>query len=394
MTVGTTSNSYRGVAALPETANEDGSYSVDATAAWNFVYDSSTGTYQIYSASDNSLYLQHPDLEKTDFKLVAKESATSFTITKNEVDGSFRIINDTRCIGYNYNSGNPRFAMYSSTATSQYVDLNLYPAKVAILPKISVQETLEVPSAETESSFPVTLTNVETAEVTVYKDAACTTVTVEDDWITANFNADKTAVEYVVMENTGETRNAYIKIYAQGTDAAEATAIVTVTQAAAGAGEAVVKTYRHVFTAKPSTGNNVTLSGVSWNITATNLNGYNSNYYAGVQFGAKDKDGQITLTSPSAWSYTADGVTVTKIKEVRLWLNLGGTSVTPSVSIGGKAASSDGTTVTKNSTAKTDWTKTTKVTFTPAAGSDTGVIVIDVTSVLAGYICAIEIDAE
>ena len=87
-------------------------------------------------------------------------------------------------------------------------------------------------------------------------------------------------------------------------------------------------------------------------------------------------------------------MTVTKIKEVRLWLNLGGTSVTPSVTIGGKAANSDGTKVTKNSKAGSDWTKTTKVTFTPAAGSDTGVIVIDVTSVKAGYICAIEIDAE
>ena len=167
---------------------------------------------------------------------------------------------------------------------------------------------------------------------------------------------------------------------------------ITLTQKAAG--EAVVKTYRHVFTAKPSTGNNVSLSGVSWKITATNLNGYNSNNYAGVQFGTREKNGQITLTSPSAWSYTADGVTVTKITEVRLWLNLGGTSVTPSVSIGGKAAISDGTKVTKNPTAKTDWTKTTKVTFTPATGSDTGVIVIDVTSVKAGYICAIEIDAK
>lgn len=162
----------------------------------------------------------------------------------------------------------------------------------------------------------------------------------------------------------------------------------------AGPVDAVVKTYQHVFTTKPSTGDNVTLSGVSWNITATNLNAYNSSNYAGVQIGSSKKDGQITLTSSSAWSYTADAVTVTKIKEVRLWLNLGGTSVTPSVSIGGNAAISDGKTVTKNSTAGTDWTKATKVTFTPAAGSDTGVIVIDVTSVKAGYICAIEIDAE
>ena len=64
------------------------------------------------------------------------------------------------------------------------------------------------------------------------------------------------------------------------------------------------------------------------------------------------------------------------------------------MTINNKAATSDGTKVVKNSDAKTDWTKTTKVTFTPVEGGDTGIIVIDVTSTKAGYICAIEIDAE
>lgn len=149
-------------------------------------------------------------------------------------------------------------------------------------------------------------------------------------------------------------------------------------------------TYQHVFTVQPSTGNNVTLSNVAWNISATNLNGYNSQYYAGVQFGTSKKNGQITLTSSSDWNYNGK----TKITEVRLWLNLGGTSVTPTVTIDGKAATSDGTKVVKNSTAKTDWKKTSKVTFTPAADGNTGVIVIDVNSVKAGYICALEIDCE
>ena len=149
-------------------------------------------------------------------------------------------------------------------------------------------------------------------------------------------------------------------------------------------------TYQHVFTTKPSTGNNVTLSGVSWNIAATNLNGYNSNNYAGVQFGTSKANGEITLTSSSDWNYNGN----TKITEVRLWLNLGGTSVTPSVTIGGKAATSDGTKVVKNSGAGSDWTKATKVTFTPAVDGNTGVVVINVTSVNAGYICAMEIDSE
>ena len=59
------------------------------------------------------------------------------------------------------------------------------------------------------------------------------------------------------------------------------------------------QTYQHVFTAKPSTGNNIKLSNVSWNITATSLGGYNSQNYAGVQIGSKNGNGQITLTSSS-----------------------------------------------------------------------------------------------
>lgn len=149
-----------------------------------------------------------------------------------------------------------------------------------------------------------------------------------------------------------------------------------------------VVTYQHIFTSKPGTGSNVKLSNVSWTINATNLNGYNSTSYAGVQFGTSNKNGEIKLTSSSAWAYKS----ATKIKEIRLWLNLGGTSVTPSVTIGGKAAISDGTKVVKNKDAGKDWTKTTKVTFTPAANGNEGIVVIDVKSINAGYICAIEID--
>ena len=155
------------------------------------------------------------------------------------------------------------------------------------------------------------------------------------------------------------------------------------------------ETYQHVFSQKPSTGNSVTLSKVNWNVEATNLGSYNSQNYAGVQIGTKDKNGSITLTSAESWGASAGTYKdKTKITEVRLWLNLGGTSVTPTVTIGGKSATSDGTTVKKNSKAGTDWTKATKVTFTPAADGNTGVVVINVSTVKAGYICAMEIDCE
>ena len=158
---------------------------------------------------------------------------------------------------------------------------------------------------------------------------------------------------------------------------------------------ATTTTYQHVFSAKPSTGSNVTLSSVKWNITASELGGYNSGNYAGVQLGTSKKDGSITLTSSSAWGGESGTYKdKTKITEVRLWLNLGGTSVTPTVTIGGKTATSDGTTVVKNSSAGSDWTKATKVTFTPAADGNTGVVVISVSTVKAGYICCMEIDCE
>lgn len=156
-------------------------------------------------------------------------------------------------------------------------------------------------------------------------------------------------------------------------------------------------TYQHVFNAKPSTGNNITLSSVQWNISATNLGSYNSGNYAGVQFGTSTKTGQITLTSSSAWGNPATPVAYygkTKITEVRVWLNKGGGTVTPTVTIGGVSATSDGTVVAKNSSAGNNWQLTSCVTFTPATNGDSGVVVIDVTSTAAGYICCIQIDCE
>lgn len=149
-----------------------------------------------------------------------------------------------------------------------------------------------------------------------------------------------------------------------------------------------ITTYQHVFTTKPTVGDGKPLTDVVWNIKATNLNGFQKSY-AGVQIGAKGSNGKITLTSPSAWTYKGG----TKITEVRLWLNLGGTSITPTVTIGGKVATSTGK-VVKNTSANSDWTKTSKVTFTPAADGESGVIEISVSSVKAGYICALEIDTK
>lgn len=158
-----------------------------------------------------------------------------------------------------------------------------------------------------------------------------------------------------------------------------------------GSVKAEPKTYQHVFNAKPKTGTGIPLTDVNWDIEAQNLGSYNSQSYAGVQVGTSSSTGYITLTSSGAWDFGGN----TKITEVRLWLNKGRNAVvTPTVAIGGVSATSDGTEIIRNTNAGTDWTQASKVTFTPVAGSNSGVVVIkvDVTSKVAGYICALEID--
>lgn len=112
-----------------------------------------------------------------------------------------------------------------------------------------------------------------------------------------------------------------ISVVANPTDASvnapSAAGTTTVTTGANPSGETIV-TYQHIFTSKPNVGDDIKLSNVSWKIAASNLGNYNSQNYAGVQFGTKNSSGSITLTS-SAWSYKEK----TKITEVRVWLNAG-----------------------------------------------------------------------
>ena len=146
-----------------------------------------------------------------------------------------------------------------------------------------------------------------------------------------------------------------------------------------------IVTYQHIFKSKPSTGS-VTLSNVKWTLAATNLNNYNSANYAGVQFGTSSKNGQIKLTSENPFTYDNKS----KVKEIRLWLNNGSGTITPTVTVGGKTCTQTGT-IVKNSAAGSDYTKASLVTFTPEEGAS-GTVVIDVTCNKAGYFCAIEID--
>ena len=162
--------------------------------------------------------------------------------------------------------------------------------------------------------------------------------------------------------------------------------------------------YQHVFasgdinTSSPQNG--VTLSGISWNKTGSSIGGYNSSNYKGFQFGTSSAAGSLVFTSANSWggqsSSAYEGYST--VKKIVVWLNAGGNgTATASVTIDGKSATSDGSTVSKNSTASS-YADTTPITFTPAADGKTGVIVITATKATAkaaaGYFSAMEVLSE
>ncbi|MDD5892663.1 MAG: BACON domain-containing carbohydrate-binding protein, partial [Bacteroidales bacterium] len=232
MTVGT-STSYFGFDSKPA-ENEDKSITVYPNAAWKFAYDADSETYLISSMDDESKYVQGASNGNT-LKLVAQTSATKFQISQNK-DGSYRIGSisgsDARYIGYNTSA--PRFAMYAGSST-QPVDLNLYTAKVVQLAEITVQGTLDLTADLAESSFPVSWKNVDLSYsfVDVYKDEACKIK--EESWISVEFNEDKSAIKYTVLNNDTESeRKAYIKVEAISVDGeSEDSKVIVVTQAKA-----------------------------------------------------------------------------------------------------------------------------------------------------------------
>lgn len=329
------------------------------------------GSYYLLKNYSTGKYLTGADAKNNYAKLTSSVSdAEKLSVTKS--DNKYKLVSQsvsTKSLGRNSSSNNTVYAFYKEAIQDIY-----------LIPYISLP-SLATPKVQAEVQD-VNSVYALWGEIAGAKDYTVTcgeqTFTTADTEYTFTNLAYSTEYTVSVVANpSDETAN---------TKSAAGKSEIVKTGANPAGGTVV--TYQHIFTSKPGTGSNVKLSNVSWTINATNLNGYNSTSYAGVQFGTSNKNGEIKLTSSSAWAYES----ATKIKEIRLWLNLGGTSVTPSVTIGGKAAVSDGTKVVKNKDAGKDWTKTTKVTFTPAANGNEGIVVIDVKSINAGYICAIEID--
>lgn len=304
-------------------------------------------------------------------KLAFNKGTTSWKITISESDDA-TIQNGNNSYGkilYNVNS--TRFSTYTSATNVSMLLPQIYRLESA-LPALATP-TVDYEIQNLNSIF------VMWSEVEGAKDY---TVTCGAQSITL------AGTEHTFTDLAYST-NYTVSVVANPTDASvnapSAAGTTTATTGANPSGETIV-TYQHIFTSKPNVGDDIKLSNVSWKIAASNLGNYNSQNYAGVQFGNKNDSGSITLTA-SNWSYKEK----TKITGVRIWLNAGTGTPTASVNIGGKDAKSDGKVVQKNTKAKS-YKDATMLTFTPVDGGDSGIVVIKASSSNAAYICAMEID--
>ena len=157
-----------------------------------------------------------------------KEDGVPFSISMNEEDGTYNFeyaaSDASRFLSLNGTTGNDYFAWYKS---GQMADLYLIPVVPDSTPSITVEETLELTSAESEGTISVTYKNLEALDAAAYSDADCT---VDCDWLVAVWEND--AVSYIAEANEGEERTAYIQIYALDAEANEYTKVITVTQKA------------------------------------------------------------------------------------------------------------------------------------------------------------------
>ena len=311
---------------------------------------------------------------KNGISLVDSANASAIKVANSTTDGAYFLSGDCGSDGIRYLAKNQTYG-FGFYAESNKNDIYLIPTTFVELPNLDAPVvTAELNGDET--GINVSWTAVDNATSYV---VSCTNQ--EDVTVTSGTQCSFTDL-------AAGTYKISVTAKAENYNSATSEAVSVTVPSAGGGDEPVgISTYQHIFTNKPSTGS-VTLSDVTWNLTATNLNGYNSANYAGVQFGTSSKNGKITLTSQNPFTY--DGKST--VKEVRLWLNNGSGTITPKVTINGVECTMTGT-ITKNSSAGSDYTKASLVTFTPSQPTS-GVVVIDLSCNKAGYFCAIEVDVQ
>ena len=167
MTVGTESNSYRGVAEK-NTSNP----SVDAI--WKINYVSASDAYTIHSLGANK-DLFGTTTNDTNLSLAAGSNYTNlFTIEKTNSEATtYKIApsgNSSRAIGCNTSTSPYRFALYTGSNTAQPITLDLTAITVDETPVITIAEderTKDVKASATSVSFAYTANAFATTAPTV-----------------------------------------------------------------------------------------------------------------------------------------------------------------------------------------------------------------------------------
>ncbi len=187
----------------------------------------------MYTITDvNGKYLYAASSSGNQLKGATEVSVNAYWTVELQENGTYSIVasesSNRNVMQFNgSDANNILFNCYSSASQSP---VTLYPysmVKADTTPSITVDETLELTSAESEGTISVFYKNLEALDAAAYSDADCT---VECDWLVAAWENE--AVSYIAEANEGEERTAYIQIYALDAEANEYTKVITVTQAA------------------------------------------------------------------------------------------------------------------------------------------------------------------
>ena len=204
------------------------------TEAMQFDLSGTAGNYKLAVTGQTTNYLYTTSTNNG--VRVGTNANNVWTITQHESNADafvFKCNATSRFLGV-YNESDWRcYTAYDATNfTSDKGSSQIYlykkqsgPVVPDTTPSITVEETLELTSAESEGTISVTYKNLEALEAAAYSDEACTT---ECDWLIALWEND--AVSYLAEANEGDERTAYIQIYALDADANEFTKVITVTQ--------------------------------------------------------------------------------------------------------------------------------------------------------------------
>lgn len=212
------------------------------TEAMQFDLSGTTGNYKLAVTGQTTDYLYTTGTNNG--VRVGTNTNNVWTITQHESNADafvFKCNATSRYLGV-YNNADWRcYTAYDAgnyTNGSGSSQIYLYkkqsgPVVPDTTPSITVEEeTLELTSAESEGTIPVTYKNLEALDAAAYSNADCTD---DCDWLVAeweNVASEKGAVSYIAAANEGEERTAYIQIYALDAEANEYTKVITVTQKA------------------------------------------------------------------------------------------------------------------------------------------------------------------